>query len=273
MAQPAVCLRTCFQFSPPLVSSARLLGGMLSPHFFHLSPHFFSHALAGLDAVTRSGLGCSSACWAGFCLEMVWLGQLLVSPLASSCLSTCFSRVCHWMLGLPVARLLSHACWPWLAWLSLSPRLFPHALAGLDAVRRWSGSVSSLSPLASIVSPLVLARACSAGGSCLHLSPRLFRRALAGLNAVTRRYGLFIPLLPHLLPVVSPHVSSRACWAGCCHEIIRLLCFPTFCVSPFVFKLAAEKGTMVMGQLRRSHMVVVNDFRSIGGRFCGAGHK
>ena len=43
--------------------------------------------------------------------------------------------------------------------LHLSPRLFSHTLAGLDAVTRWSGSVSPLSPhLFAFVSPLVSSR-------------------------------------------------------------------------------------------------------------------
>ena len=126
-----ICFPTCFL--------TRSLGWILSrdglalclPACFLFSPHLSS-----------------LACWAGCCHEMVWLGQLFVSPRVSFCLPTC-----------------------------------AHSLAGLDAVTRWSGSVSSLSP---------------------------------------RWSGLVSPLSPHLFAFVSPFVSSHACWAGCCHKMVWL---------------------------------------------------
>ena len=82
----------------------------------------------------------------------------------------------------------------------LSPHLFPHALAGLDAVTRWSGSVSSSLPtcfLARLLGWMLLRDGLALClPTCFHLSPRLFPHALAGLDAVTRLSGL---------------VSSRAC--------------------------------------------------------------
>ena len=136
---------------------------------------------------------------------MIWLGQPLIPQLVCICLPTC-----------------SH----------LSLDLFRHGLAGLDAVTRWSGSVSSLSPRLfqdGLAPALCLP-------TCLHLSP-LFPHALAGLDAVTRWSGSVSSLSPHSFPCFSPHVSSLACWAGCCHEMVSLcqlfvpplvcICLPT----------------------------------------------
>ena len=91
----------------------------------------------------------SSRWWAGCCHEMCWLGQsFIVSPHVPLCLPPSFHASCFPSQFVFLTRLLG-----WmlsrdgLAWLALClPACFPHALAGLDAVTRWSGSVSSLSP-------------------------------------------------------------------------------------------------------------------------------
>ena len=261
-----MCLPTCFL--------TRLLGWMLSrdglsalclPACFLVSPH--------LDAVTRWSVLVSSLsprlfpfvsplCWAGCCHEMVWLGQLFVSPLVSFCVPTCFlTRLLAWMLsrdGLARSALCLPTCFlTRLArhlfvspFVSLSPHLFPHALAGLDAVIRWSGSVSSLFPrLFPFVSLLdavtrwsgsvssLFPPACFLTGLlgwmlsqdglarlalCFPLVCHLFPHALAGLDAVTRWSGSFSSLSSRLFACVSPLVSLRACWAGCCHEMVWL---------------------------------------------------
>ena len=294
LARSALCLPTFFSlacwagccpemlwlgqlFVPPLVFLTRLLAWMLSrdglarsafclPACFLLSPHLFPHALAGLDAVTRwpgsvsslsphlfpfvSPLVVSLACWAGCCHKMVWLGQPVLSPVVASL--ACSAGCCHGMV--------------WLGQLFVSP-LFPFVsplvssrACWADAVTRWSGSVSPLSPhLFAFVSPLVFSLACWAGcclemvwlgqlfvfllfpfvsplvfslagldaatrwsGSVSSLSSHLFPHALAGLDAVTRWSGSFSALSPHLFAFVSPLVSSCACWAGRCHKMAWL---------------------------------------------------
>ena len=249
LAWSALRLPMCFHLSPHLYHHAlaiclpthflmRLLGWMLSrdglawsalrlPMCFHLSTCIITR----LPFV--SPLISSCACWAGCSREMVWLGQLFVSPCVSICLPTCI------IARLPfVSPLISScACWAgcsremvWLGQLFVSPCVsicslvsshachssphsFPHALAGLDALARWSGLVSSLSPhVFPFVSRLVSSRAC-------HLSPHSFPHALAGLDALAKWSGLVSSLSPHVFPFVSPLVSSRACRAKSCHEI------------------------------------------------------
>ena len=145
-----------------------------------------AHALARLDAITRwsgsassclpacfltvgsvssfsphlfafvSPLVSSRPCWAGCCHEMVWLGQLFVSPLVSFCLPTCFLvRLLGWMLsqdGLARSALCLPACFHLSARLSalclpacflLSPYLFSHALAQRACLGRVPGQRSA----------------------------------------------------------------------------------------------------------------------------------
>ena len=135
---------------------------------------------------------------------MVWLGQLFVSPLVSSCFPTCcLTCLLGWMLS-------------------------QDGLARSDAVTRWSGLVSPLSPhLFAFVSQLVSSRACRAGcchkmvwlgqlfvSSLVSLCFHLFPHALAGLDAVTRWSVLVSSLSPHLFAFVSALVFSLACWAA-----------------------------------------------------------
>ena len=249
LARSALCLPTCFR--------TRLLGWKLSrdglarsalclPTCSHLSLDLFRHGLAGLDAGTRwsgsvsslsphlfpfdavtrwSGssplsphlfafvpLVSSRACWAGCCHEMVWLGQLFVSPLLSVFLPTCFlTRLLGWMLsrdGLARSALCLPTC------VHLSPHLFPHPLAGLDAVTRWSGSVSSLSP--------------------------------------------------HSFPCFSPRVSSLACWAGCCHEMVWLgqpLIPPLVCICLPCFLTRLLGWMLSRDGLARSALCLPTPFR------------
>ena len=134
---------------------------------------------------------------------MVWLGQLFVSPLVSFCLPTCFlTRLLGWVL----AR-------DGLARSALSLPTCLHLMLSQD----------SLAPALCLP-------------TCVHLSP-LFPHALAGLDAVTRWAGSVSSLSPHSFPCFSPRVSSLACWAGCCHEMVWLdqpfvsplvrICLPT----------------------------------------------
>ena len=249
LARSALCLPTCFHFCPHLFPHALAgldavtrwsgSGSSLSPHipfvfspgssracwagcchemvrlaqlptllrcchemvWLDLSPHLFPHALAGC------------------CHEMVWLGQLFVSPLLSICVPACFlTRLLGWMLSRDgLAR--SAVCLP--TCFHLSPRLFPHALAGLGAVTRRSGSLSP--HLFPFVSPLVSSRACWAGRWSVSVSS----------------------LSPHLFPSVPPLVSSRACWAGCCHEMVWL--DQLFASPPVSFCLPARFLTRLLG--------------------------
>ena len=138
----------------------------------HLSPHLLR--LPGLDAVTRwsgsvSSLVsiCPRACWAGCSHKMVWLGRLFVlsfavtrwsgsvSSLVSICPRTCFlKRLLGRMQsqdGLARSVVCPLICCDKMVWLGqlacfhLSPHVFSNALAGQDAVTRWSGSVGCLS--------------------------------------------------------------------------------------------------------------------------------
>ena len=74
----------------------------------------------------------------------------------------------------------------------------------------------------------------------------LFSHALAGLNAVTRWSGPVSSLSPHLFPFVSPLVSSRACWAGYCHEMV---CFGQLFVSTRWFRSVVWLGWLFVSPL------------------------
>ena len=232
LARSGLCLLICFLFVSPLVSSRACWAGRCHKMVWlgrHLSSRLFSHSLAGLGAVTTwsgsvssvsphlfpfvSPLVSSRACWAGCCHETVWLGRLFVSHL--------FPSVSY---------------------------LFPHTLAGLDAVTRCSGSVSSLCPhLFAFVSPLVfslalgwmlsqdglarsalclptcfltrllgwmlsqdgLARSALCVPTCAHLSPHLFPHTLAGLSRDgLARSALCLPACFFLSPRLFPHVLA-----------------------------------------------------------------
>ena len=233
LARSALCLPTCFltRLLSWLLSRDGLVSS-LSPHVFpfvspldspracwagccHESPHLCPcacwagccHEMVWLGQLFVSSLVSSRAGWAGCCHKMVWLGRLFVSPLVSVCLPTCFlMRLLGWMLS-------------------------RDGLVGLDAVTRWSGSVSSLSPhLFPFVSPLVSSCACWAG--CC--------REMVWLGWMLSRDGLARSAL-----FVSPLVSSRACWAGCCHEMVSL---GQLFVSPLVsFCLPAGFPTRLLG--------------------------
>ena len=95
--------------------------------------------MAGLGQ-TVLPLVSSRACWSGCCCEMVRLTQLFVlhtlllrAPSRASRVSGSFPKSARSACSLP-----SSAC----ALRAL--RVLPHALAGLTAVARWSGSVTSL---------------------------------------------------------------------------------------------------------------------------------
>ena len=166
---------------------------------------------------------------------MTWLDQLFGSLLLATCLPTLFTHA----LGLDADTLfvspLASSCLPAcfltrragrcheMVW----PNLFLHGLAGLDALTRWS-------------------RLALCFHTCLHLSPHLFPHALA----VTRCSGSVSPLCSNC-PFVFPLFFSRACWAGCCHEMVW---FGQF-VSPLVSSRACWAGcchkTVWLGGLAR----------------------
>ena len=268
LARSALCLPTCCL---PACFLTRLLRWMLSRDVLArsaLSPHLFPFV---------SSLGSSRACWAGCCHEMVWLGQPFVSLLVSICLFTWFlTRLLGWMLSVTrwsgsVSPLSPHlfpfvsslgssraccaGCCHEMFWLGqpfvptcfhLSLHLVPHALAGLDAVTRWSGSVSSLSPCLFPRALTGLDAVMRWSGSVSSLSPHLFPHALAGLDAVSGSVSSLSPyLFPHLLGGLA---RSALCLPAC--FLVRLLgwilsrdglarsalCLPScFLLSPHLF--------------------------------------
>ena len=216
LGQPLIPRLVCICLPPCFLT--RLLGWMLPP------------------------LVSSRACWAGRCHELVWLGQLFVSPLVSFCLPTCFlTRLLGWVLSRDgLAR--SALC---------LPHLFSHSLAGLEAVTRWSGSVSPLSPhLFAFVSPLGGRVPClpiSCMGRRVHSlclpslvsSPSLdaWHGSLGGrvhlpficlLPGCLARLSGFIclPLSPFISPVVSQPGGGRLCLPSFVSRCLPFICLP-----------------------------------------------
>ena len=275
-----ICLPACFLTRLLRCHEMVWLGQLfVSPLVSICLPTCCCHKTVWLSQLLVSPPVSSLACWAGGCHQLVWLGQPFVFRLVSICLPTCF--LTHSRAGLGAVTRWSGSV------SSLSPHLFAHSLAGVDAVARWSGSVSPLSPhLFAFVSPLVSSRACCCHELvwlcllfvpvCFHSSPHLLSHSLTGLDAVTRwsgsasplsplvciclptcfltrllgsrdglaRSALCLPacfilsphsLSPHLFPFVSPFVSSCACWAGRCHEMVWL-------GHPFVSPLVSSRA-------------------------------
>ena len=216
---------------PHLAKLLRLIAMKSAAHLvkvLHLSQNLH-HALQKCRAPVSTSVRMGLATRPGqHCHNAAPLTQ---SAPESALVSICLPVFSHSLPGLEAVTRWSGLVSP------LSPHLFPHALAGLDAVTTWSGSVSPLSPhLFAFVSPLVSSRACWAG-RCHEtvwlgrlfvfrlfplLSPHLFPHVLAGLDAVTRWSGSVSSLSPRLFPFVSPLVFSRTCWAGRCHEMVWL---------------------------------------------------
>ena len=167
---------------PPTSFLARLLGSRKMVWFGQpFVPPLFPHA-----------------CWSGCCPKMVWLTQLFVlhtpCTLSRSARSVSCPSPARCALSLPSSR----APIP----VRFKRSCLPHALAGLTAVARWSGSVTSL---------------CLP--SCFHLSPHLFSHLLGWMMS---RDGLARSALclPTCFQVSSD--LSRACWVGFCHEMVWL---------------------------------------------------
>ena len=221
---------------------------------FHLSPHVFSNALAGQDAVTRwsGSVGClsshllsqdglarsarlfpfvsarvfNSACWAGGCHEMVWLGRLFVLSFVPICRHTCFlTRLLGWMLSQDVTRWSgSVGC--------LSSHLFPFVASllvwmlsrdGLLLTHEMSGSVSSCLPTSLVSSrswrfvPLSSARSTRVDTRPCALSLRLFPQFARSARSLPLARPPRAPSPSRAFcalrfPCVSSaHVSSRCC--------------------------------------------------------------
>ena len=195
-----ICLPTCFR--------TRLLGWMLSRDGLArsaLDPPTCLHLSPRLFSHSLafvSPLVFSLACWAGCCHEMAWLGQLFVFPLVFSL--ACWGGSCHEMvwLGQPFVSPLVRIC---------LPACFVTGLLG------WMLSRDGL------------ARSALCLPTCFHLM----------LSRDGRWSGAGSSLSSQLFPFVSPPVSFRACWAGCCHKMGWL---GQLFVSPLVSSLACWAG-------------------------------